>query len=191
MYIPAACSGRVLRRFDEPTRSAWHNKALLFQRLAPAGLACVPPTVFSVEQLEQAMAMAADVAEAAAATAGRLDGGDDVASSCSAGGSSVGESTPHPAGPGPSSTAAALGLSQQQQQGAIWFYKKSKDSRGRGVFPFTRVDQLPMEERQAMAAAAQQGGAAGHGVFQKEVRGGRMAARCRCAGDVGVHALAC
>ncbi|KAG2488718.1 hypothetical protein HYH03_012718 [Edaphochlamys debaryana] len=73
--------------------------------------------------------------------------------------------------------------------GTVWFYKKAKASRGRGVFPITSLDQLPPEElaeaeaavaASAAAAAATDDGAAsvpaatvaaasGGGVFQQAV----------------------
>lgn len=78
---------RVLRRFDEPTRSAFHNKVRLFSRLAAARVACIPTTLFTIRDTQAALSA------------------------------------------GPPNT--------------VWFYKKAKESRGRGVFPFTSLDQLP------------------------------------------------
>ncbi len=94
---PCRSESRVLRRFDEPTRSAFHNKVRLFSRLAAARVPCIPTTLFTVHDTQAALS----------------------------------------AGP----------------PNAVWFYKKAKESRGRGVFPFTSLDQLPPEELAAAEAA--------------------------------------
>ncbi|GFR53042.1 hypothetical protein Agub_g15742, partial [Astrephomene gubernaculifera] len=55
-FRQAGPGGRVLLRFDEPTRSAFHNKVRLFRRLTAARVDCIPPTVFSPSEARKAMA---------------------------------------------------------------------------------------------------------------------------------------